>query len=415
MRDVVVIGAGLAGLAATLRLSEAGAKVTLVTKGIGGLQLGQGTVDILGYTPERTEKPLAGLDEYIRKHPKHPYRHFTAQEICKSAQWYADILGSDMLMGTPERNVFLPTAVGALRPTALYPPSMHAGTMLDRPIAVVGLRRLKDFPATLIADNLCAQKDHNGHPITARALWIDVEIRHGEVDTNGVNHARFLDTEEGRRSFVDALQPLLREGEIVALPAILGLNNPHVWQCMQEMLGHDICEIPVQPPSVPGMRMNQKLTELVKKKSRLMTGTAVISSASHGDSLTSVTVNTAGRQRVIEARSFLIAAGGFESGALELDSYMQLKDTILDLPVWAPDEPLLHGDFWGPDQPLFLCGFDVDHSMRVLNEQGKPAYANVYAAGGNLCGATRWREKSGEGIALASALRAADSILGSLS
>ena len=48
MRDAVVIGAGLAGLAATLRLAEAGAKVTLVTKGIGGLQLGQGTLDILG-------------------------------------------------------------------------------------------------------------------------------------------------------------------------------------------------------------------------------------------------------------------------------------------------------------------------------------------------------------------------------
>ena len=45
MRDAVVIGAGLAGLAASIRLAQRGAKVTLVTKGIGGLQLGQGTID----------------------------------------------------------------------------------------------------------------------------------------------------------------------------------------------------------------------------------------------------------------------------------------------------------------------------------------------------------------------------------
>ena len=61
MRDAVVIGAGLAGLTAALRLAHGGAKVTLVTKGIGGLQLSQGTVDLLGYSDSgRVAQPLAG-------------------------------------------------------------------------------------------------------------------------------------------------------------------------------------------------------------------------------------------------------------------------------------------------------------------------------------------------------------------
>ena len=50
--NVVVIGAGLAGLVAAIRLREAGAEVSLLTKGIGGLQLSQGTVDVLGYSPD---------------------------------------------------------------------------------------------------------------------------------------------------------------------------------------------------------------------------------------------------------------------------------------------------------------------------------------------------------------------------
>ena len=58
MTDVVVIGAGLAGLTAALRLARAGKTVTLTTKGPGGLQLSQGTVDIMGYTPDRVSAPL---------------------------------------------------------------------------------------------------------------------------------------------------------------------------------------------------------------------------------------------------------------------------------------------------------------------------------------------------------------------
>ena len=44
-----VIGAGIAGLTAAIRLREAGHQVTLMSKGIGGLQLSQGSIDVLGY------------------------------------------------------------------------------------------------------------------------------------------------------------------------------------------------------------------------------------------------------------------------------------------------------------------------------------------------------------------------------
>ena len=60
---------------------------------------------------------------------------------------------------------------------------------------------------------------------------------------------------------------------------------------------------------------------------------------------------------------------------------------------------------------VILAGLAVDDSMRVVDENGKAVYTNLFAAGGNLAGATRWREKSGEGIALASALAAVDAIV----
>ena len=72
MRDVVVIGAGLAGLAAAIKAADAGLSVTLVTKGVGGIQLGTGTVDILGYRPEPVEAPLEALEGHVALPPDPP-------------------------------------------------------------------------------------------------------------------------------------------------------------------------------------------------------------------------------------------------------------------------------------------------------------------------------------------------------
>ena len=81
MSDVVVIGAGLAGLTAALRLARAGKSVTLTTKGPGGLQLSQGTVDILGYTPERVTAPL---DAVAAVSSEHPYASIGADAVAKA-------------------------------------------------------------------------------------------------------------------------------------------------------------------------------------------------------------------------------------------------------------------------------------------------------------------------------------------
>ena len=45
--DVVVIGAGLAGLTAALRLAEEGLRVLVVAKGVGATHLAPATIEIL--------------------------------------------------------------------------------------------------------------------------------------------------------------------------------------------------------------------------------------------------------------------------------------------------------------------------------------------------------------------------------
>lgn len=414
MSRVIVIGGGVAGLTAATRLAKAGAAVTLVTKGLGGLQLSQGTIDILGYDPERVTRPLDALTTFAAADPEHPYALIGADAVRAGVEFLREAVGPELLVGDPETNLQLPTAVGAIRPTALAQPSMMAGQVSDGArFVIVGLRRLKDFHAQLVAENLARTTLPDGGRLAARAVVIDMPGREGEIDTSGLNYARVFDDPSFRARFAAQLAPLLKEGEVVGLPAILGLKDLQAWSDLAQRLGHPVFEIPLPPPSVPGMRLNLALTAAAKAAGvRVVLGSPVVSHRSEGGRLLGVSVASAGRTREFTGDAFVLAPGGFESGALELDSHQVVTETTLGLPVVVPEAfELLHGDYWGPAQPLFKLGVAVDAAMRAVDHAGAPVYENLRAAGGILAGATRWEEKSGEGIALGSAVRASDSIM----
>ena len=59
--DVIVVGTGLAGLTAAVRLAESGARVLVLAKGVGATHLSGGTVDVLGYDPDRVASPAEAL------------------------------------------------------------------------------------------------------------------------------------------------------------------------------------------------------------------------------------------------------------------------------------------------------------------------------------------------------------------
>lgn len=413
MSRVIVIGAGLAGLVAANRLAAGGARVTLLAKGIGGLQLGQGTIDVLGYAPDRVTNPILTLSALASARPEHPYTAIGAEPVHTGLGYLKDLL-PDLLVGDAEANYQLPTAVGAIRPTCLAQPSMLAGHLRDgQRVVIVGLRRLKDFHPELVAGNLARTTLPDGGRVEARPLSVDIPARETEIDTTGLTYARAFDEPAFRARFVAELAPLLNDGEVVGLPAVLGLKDHHAWQDLSEQLGHPVFEIPLPPPSVPGMRINEALTDLAKAAGvRVVTGARTFAARVEDGVVRSVTVATAGAPREFTGDAFVLATGGFESGALALDSFGEVSESLFGLPLAGLDAgPLIHGDYWGSEQPLFKVGVRVGGDMRVLDATSAVVYSNLFAAGGIIGGSSRWAEKSGDGIALGSAVRAADSIL----
>src|SRR5437763_979565 len=95
--DVIVVGAGMAGLTAAVRLAEAGLRVVTVAKGHGSLRLAPATIDILGYGPGRVDSPTGALPGFVAAHPDHPYSLVTPELLAQSARWLPAVLGVDQV------------------------------------------------------------------------------------------------------------------------------------------------------------------------------------------------------------------------------------------------------------------------------------------------------------------------------
>ena len=71
--DTVVIGAGLAGLTAALRLADEGQRVLVVARGVGSTHLSPATIDVLGFDADGVDSPVESLLQFAAAHPDHPY------------------------------------------------------------------------------------------------------------------------------------------------------------------------------------------------------------------------------------------------------------------------------------------------------------------------------------------------------
>jgi glycerol-3-phosphate dehydrogenase subunit B len=405
--DVVVIGSGVAGLTAGTRLAQSGARVCVLAKGVGSTHLAPGTIDVLGYGPERITSPADELPAFVEAHPEHPYALLGVDAIAPALDWFAATIADGpqqgyRYVGELSRNQMLPTAVGAVRPSALVPETAAGGELgSGAAICVVGMRVLRDFHASLCAANL----QRSG--IDARAVEVPVDV--GRQEANALGLARKLDDPGFRSAFAARLLPLLRSDERVGLPAIIGLRDPYgAWSELERRLGHGVFEIPTLPPSAPGIRVYDALRAALRAAGgRLVPGAEVLEGQREGDRVTAVRAQSSGHDHIYGARWVVLASGGFTSGGIELGSDWQARETVLGLAlrgVPEPSEPRFSGDYFA-DQPIARAGVAVDGSLLAEGT------ANVFVAGGALPGAAPWREGSGEGIAISSGHVVAQAVL----
>jgi glycerol-3-phosphate dehydrogenase subunit B len=414
MRDVLVIGIGTSGLTAALRCQEAGLSVTLLAKGVGSTHLAPGTIDVLGYDPELVESPSQRLARFVEGNPEHPFAHIGAEAVRRSLEWFTARFDGYRYRGSMDENLLLPTAIGSIKPSALVPESLSAGDVRNGGrFLFVGLRQLKDFYPALVAQNVANAKTPSGADISTRAVRI--EPPDDERDVSSLAFARRFDEPQFLDAVATQISAHLEAGETVGLPAVLGVQRPsEVWSRLQDALGSPVFEIPSLPPSVPGVRLYEILrAQFEQGGGRVVVGAEAVGADTDGNRVTAVRVSAASRVKPYPARHFVLATGGFGSGAIEMDATWRVREKVFDLPVAGvpPDGEERFAQGYFDRHPLSCAGIRIDDSLCPLDESGNRIYENLSVVGACIAGSEAWREKSGEGISLSSGYKAATVIV----
>jgi glycerol-3-phosphate dehydrogenase subunit B len=409
--DVIVIGAGLAGLMAAEAAQQEGARVLLFAKGMGSLPLVSGGVDGLGYFPAGAESPVASpldaLSGLAKAHPEHPYARLGEERILSALACFQEMtrLGGMPYTGSFHANILIPTTLGTFRPTCLVPATMKKGDLSRAgQVLLLSFEGLKDFSPRMAAENLNLLQSQGKIAPSFRPgnrVPLDVSGR----PLNALFLADAFDEAGSRRKMINQLKRSLKKEERLGLPAVLGVRRSYeVWMEMEKGLGVEIFEMPTPPPSVPGLRLHHLLQSRLQQKGvRILIGLAAAEIFSESGRIKRVALGGGEKGPIYTASALVLATGKFFGGGL--DSVRgRIFETLLDLPLIFPSQrqDWFRSALLTPDgQPLNSFGVEVNPDLQPVDRQGQVVYSNLFAAGGILAHGDSMAEKSGGGVAIA--------------
>jgi len=409
--DVVVIGAGLAGLSCAAELAERGASVFLAAKGIATTHWTHGGLDVAAPPGASTHRAGLALLAALDGHPYHALGS-DADAAIDGHLARAAAAGLVHSGGLDTPLLPIPTAIGSLRPASILPAAQAAAAEpwgADG-LVLVGFGGYRDAWAAYAARNLAA----------AGAAWADgpASIRAVEVDLPGVdglhnlaaqNLANRFDNPAWRDRALDAVARALPAGKIrIGMPPVLGLDrHAEVLADAERSLGGRIFEIPSLPPSVPGMRLFEALRRrILAAGGRIQVGFDVVSVERAAERVVAVHTEAASRTLRLAADAFVLATGGIAGVGFRALPDGTIDERVFGLPVTAPPHDRWFSDDPLEPHPLEAAGIEVDAELRPAG------LSNVRVIGSALAGMHYLEQRCGDGVALASAHRAVRSLAG---
>ncbi|EFW90403.1 anaerobic glycerol-3-phosphate dehydrogenase subunit B [Haladaptatus paucihalophilus DX253] len=403
--DVVVVGGGIAGMATALSAAREGAQVRLLSHKESTLRHASGLIDVLGYADGLVADPfeaISGLPE------EHPYRTVGEEGIRDGL----DLLDSvtDYAGGHTDRNALVPTFGGRIKPTARYPKTSASGLASDdRDSLLVGFETVVDFDAPLAAERLSADVPFDARGVTVAFLGdfrTDARITrlaHALDENERIERTRngISTSLPARTALAERVKPHLGDAERVGFPAMLGEERPgEVIASLEAELGADVFEVPMGPPSLPGMRLETAFHDALKDEGVRTTSGNPVVDFEGGDELEAVVVERNGAEIPFYGDQFVLATGGLVGKGID-STRERVSEPIFDCHVPAPEDRYDWSDPEAFGEHSFArFGVETDDELRVLDADGEPEFDNLRAAGGVLGGYDFAAEKSGSGVSL---------------
>lgn len=404
--DLIVIGMGLAGLTAARTAVEMGAKVLIAGRGMGQLTLFGNTIDVLGAIPAGADM-AEGVGRWIATRPDHPYARTGWEGIAAALTAFRGLFPPPYSFNpVGPGNSLVPTGAGTLRPAYLLPATMAAGAGIEaKETMIVGFKGFKDFQGDTVSLHL-----------KCRGVTLALP-RYGMEGLTALALARLMDEPSFRERLGEAILRRIAGERRIGLPAVLGLKDPAgVMRTLVTVTGAGIFEIPMLPPSIPGVRIFHRFREaLIAGGATFLMGNPVTGADVRQSRCEGITLQNPPLTRVCRAERYILATGRFLGGGLVSDMD-RISEPIFGLPVSQPGS---RGEWFGAKffqnegHPIHGAGVVTDDELRPVDGKGKALLTNVWAAGSILAHHQAMEEHSREGIEIATGYMAARRALSS--
>ena len=409
--DAVIIGGGLSAMVCGIALQSKGLRTAMVSAGQSAMHFSSGSFSLLNILPDAhsVDRPLEVLDALS---PAHPYSKMGSERVREYALATPAFFSECgvRLYGNPERNSWRHSATGqrkrawlALEDTLLMPSEEYN---IGRKALIIGLYGYLDFYSTLIADKLAsygtACRCEQIRPAATESLLSSPS------EMRSVNIARRFGDRNVLKQFCDSVKALLQDEDTVILPQVFGLENADDLQFIRDEVGRDVVFIGTMIPSVPGLRLQMQLRRRYEQTGgMLLTGDSVTGGEFSDGTLQSVTTSNLG-DYALRADAFALASGSFFGRGLHSD-HDGVYESIFGLDVdYAQDRSLWVRRNFYCSQPYMSFGVASDSQLHPsLNGR---RVENLYAVGSVLSGCNSMNEGSGAGVAILTAMCAADNI-----
>jgi len=408
--DTVIIGGGLSGLTAGIKLAKSGKSVAIVAAGQSTLHFHSGSFDLLGYDAEGKEvenpiEAIAGLSA------EHPYSKVT--NVAELADEAAALLAEAGIKtkGLATRNHYRITPMGLAKPAWLtiddYLTTDSAKGLAYKKILLANIAGFLDFPVEFISEGL----EKLGAKVFIKTLSIPAlqERRMSPSEMRSANIAKILSSDEVLNVMAEKLNTSTGDEEAIVLPAIIGLNDAKVIEQLRAKVTKPLYVIATLPPSVPGVRVQTSLRNYFTKiGGTYMLGNTVTSGEIVDGKIKSLTTSNL-PEETIEAENYILATGSFQSHGI-VANYKKVYEPVFDLDVdYIEERPewTKHNVFEA--QPYMSFGVKTNSELHAL--KGGDPISNLYAIGSVLSGHNALKLADSTGVSLITALAVAKSIL----
>ena len=410
--QTIIIGGGLSGLTAGIKLAEAGQKVAIVSSGQSTFHFFSGSLDLLNSDgTNAVQRPLDSLETLS---PSHPYKKIGAEAMTALTESAVAFLRNCGLRfeGGGNVNRYRITPFGTIKPSWI---SLDDCLTMETPdkfpyktLGIVNISGYLDFYPQFLSLGL--EKigvDCRTMAVSAPQLQA---MRKSSTEMRAPNMARVM-TSETIECIATSLNVADMAIEAFILPAIFGINDTLALDELRSKVKRPVFFIPTMPTSVPGVRSQIILRSYFQKLGGIyLLGDSVTGGDFTDNNLRYVTTVNLGQDR-LEADNFILATGSFLSHGLKSTPKKVYESVFgLDVDSYQQREDWFKADFY-ESQPYMGFGVISDADFRLSREE--KTISNLYGVGSVLGGCDAIALGCGGGVALFTALHVANKILNS--